>query len=92
MKQINQLLNMISRLLSKLGITTAASKLVSEVHDRMPVIIVPADYQLWLTASPAMAQKLLRPYASGLTLTPIGERVNSIGNDDVEVLVPISRS
>jgi SOS response associated peptidase (SRAP) len=31
-------------------ITTEASKLGSEVHDRMPVIITPADYQLWLTA------------------------------------------
>lgn len=72
-------------------ITTAASKLVSEVHDRMPVIIAPADYQLWLTASPVTAKKLLRPYASGLTLTPIGERVNSIENDDVAVLVPLSR-
>jgi putative SOS response-associated peptidase YedK len=73
-------------------ITTAASKLVSEVHDRMPVIIAPADYQLWLRASPVTAKKLLRAYASGLTLTPIGERVNSIENDDVEVLVPLSMS
>jgi putative SOS response-associated peptidase YedK len=71
-------------------ITTAASKLVSEVHDRMPLIIAPADYQLWLTASPATAKKLLLPYASGLTITPISERVNSIQNDDVELLLPSS--
>jgi putative SOS response-associated peptidase YedK len=69
-------------------ITTAASKLVSEVHDRMPVIVAPADYQLWLTASPATAKKLLLPYASGLTITPVSERVNSIQNDDVELLLP----
>ncbi|MBV8736407.1 MAG: SOS response-associated peptidase [Alphaproteobacteria bacterium] len=71
-------------------ITTAASKLISEVHDRMPVIIAPADYQLWLTASPATAKKLLLPYASGLTITPISERVNNIQNDDVELLLPLS--
>ncbi len=71
-------------------ITTAASKLVSQVHDRMPVIIAPADYQLWLTASPGTAKKLLPPYTSGLTITPIGERVNSIQNDDVELLLPSS--
>jgi putative SOS response-associated peptidase YedK len=71
-------------------ITTAASKLVSEVHDRMPMIVAPADYQLWLTASPATAKKLLLPYASGLTITPVGERVNSIQNDDVELLLPTS--
>jgi putative SOS response-associated peptidase YedK len=73
-------------------ITTAASKLVSEVHDRMPVIIAPVDYQLWLIASPATAQKLLRPYASGLSLTPISERVNKIENDDVDLLLPLSMS
>lgn len=70
-------------------ITTAASKLVSEVHDRMPLIIAPADYHLWLTASPATAKKLLLPYASGLTITPISERVNNIQNDDVELLLPL---
>lgn len=56
----------------------------------MPVIIAPADYQLWLTASPATAKKLLLPYASGLTITPISERVNNIQNDDVELLLPLS--
>ena len=71
-------------------ITTAASKLVAEVHDRMPVIIAPADHQLWLTASPATAKKLLVPYSSGLTITPISERVNNIQNDDVELLIPLS--
>jgi putative SOS response-associated peptidase YedK len=73
-------------------ITTAASRLVSEVHDRMPVIIAPADYQLWLTASPRTAKKLLLPYASGLTIAPISERVNNIQNDDVELLIPLSIS
>ena len=71
-------------------ITTAASKLVSEVHDRMPVIIAPADYQLWLAASPATAKKLLLPYVSGLTITPISERVSSTQNDDVKLLSPLS--
>jgi putative SOS response-associated peptidase YedK len=73
-------------------ITTAASKLVSEVHDRVPVIIAPGDHQLWLTASPATAKKLLLPYASGLTLTPISNRVNNIENDDIELLLPLSIS
>jgi putative SOS response-associated peptidase YedK len=54
-------------------ITTQASRLVREVHNRMPVIIAPADYRLWLTASTATAKKLLVPYASGLTLTPLAD-------------------
>jgi putative SOS response-associated peptidase YedK len=32
-------------------VTTAASRLVAEVHDRMPLIVAPANYQLWPTAS-----------------------------------------
>jgi putative SOS response-associated peptidase YedK len=71
-------------------ITTEASKLVSEVHDRMPAIIAPADYQAWLTASVASAKKLLVPYTNRLTLTPVSERVNSVKNDDVRLIAPVA--
>jgi hypothetical protein len=60
--------------------------LVREMHDRMPVIIAPAHYQVWLTASPATAKKLLVPYTRGLTLTPVSQRVNSVRNDDAGLL------
>jgi putative SOS response-associated peptidase YedK len=69
-------------------VTTRASKLVSEVHDRMPVIIAPADHQRWLTAPVATAKKLLLPYAAGLTIATVGDRVNSLKNDDVSLLQP----
>jgi putative SOS response-associated peptidase YedK len=67
-------------------VTTRASKLVSEVHDRMPVIIATADHQRWLTAPAAAAKRLLVPFAAGLTIGPVGERVNNIKNDDVSLL------
>jgi putative SOS response-associated peptidase YedK len=70
-------------------VTTEASKLVGEVHDRMPVILAPADYQRWLTGSAAAARRLLAPYTSGLTITPVGERVNSTQNDDVGLLAAV---
>ncbi|HJU15467.1 MAG TPA: SOS response-associated peptidase [Stellaceae bacterium] len=73
-------------------ITTEASKLISEVHDRMPAIIAPADYQRWLTAPAATAKRLLVPYTSGLTITTISERVNSIQNDDVGLLAPVQET
>ena len=69
-------------------VTTRASKLVSEVHDRMPVIIAPADHQRWLTGAEAAVKKLLLPYAAGLTITAVGDRVNSLKNDDVSLLQP----
>ena len=69
-------------------ITTDASRLVREVHDRMPVIIAPADHQRWLTAPVDAVKRLLVPYTTGLTIVPVGERVNSIKNDDVSLLQP----
>jgi putative SOS response-associated peptidase YedK len=70
--------------------TTHANRLVAEVHDRMPVIIAPADYQRWLTAPAAIAKKLLVPYTAGMTVVPISSRVNSPKNDDPSVLEPLS--
>ena len=67
-------------------VTTRASKLVSEVHDRMPVIIAPADHQRWLTAPAAAAKRLLVPFAAGLTIGTVSERVNNLKNDDVSLL------
>ena len=67
-------------------ITTRASKLVSEVHDRMPVIIAPPDHQRWLTAPTPTAKRLLVPFAAGLTIVAVSERVNNIKNDDVSLL------
>jgi len=42
-------------------ITTAANALVSQIHDRMPVIIDPNDFDTWLTTSTPPVQ-LLRAY------------------------------
>jgi putative SOS response-associated peptidase YedK len=46
---------------------TEANELVRSIHDRMPVILAPEDYRLWL--DPAITkteplQALLRPYAA----------------------------
>ena len=70
-------------------ITTQANKLVSEVHPRMPVIIAPADYQRWLTASDQTAKRLLVPYISGMTIAPVSDRVNNIKDDDVGLIAPL---
>ena len=33
-------------------ITTPANELVAEIHDRMPLILAPADYVRWLSDEP----------------------------------------
>jgi putative SOS response-associated peptidase YedK len=70
-------------------ITTRANKLVSEVHDRMPVIIAPADYQRWLTGPDATAKRLLVPYTGTMTIALVSDRVNNIKEDDVGLIAPM---
>jgi putative SOS response-associated peptidase YedK len=69
--------------------TTRANKLVSEVHERMPVIVAPADYQRWLSAPEATAKRLLVPYTGAMTIAPVGDRINNIKDDDVGLIAPI---
>jgi putative SOS response-associated peptidase YedK len=67
-------------------ITTDASAATSHIHDRMPVILDPDDYPLWLDPEfegRDTLQALLRPYAGDeLQLDPVSTHVNSPRNDD----------
>ena len=75
-------------------ITTEANELVGEVHNRMPVILHPEDYELWL--DPDFGEKepladLLRPYpANEMEAYPVSRRVNSPSNDDPDCVRPVS--
>jgi putative SOS response-associated peptidase YedK len=70
-------------------IVTAANDLAKPIHDRMPVILDPADWDAWLDVehtSPADAQGLLKPYpAVRMRAIPVDRRVNSPKNDDSEL-------
>ncbi|HWZ41976.1 MAG TPA: SOS response-associated peptidase [Candidatus Saccharimonadales bacterium] len=69
-------------------LTTSANPLVAAVHDRMPVILAPEDYDLWLdpgTTDPARVVELLRPFDARLMKTyPVSKRVNKVENDAPE--------
>ena len=69
-------------------ITTEPNELLAPIHNRMPVILDPADFDAWLEPKESpIAQALLRPYpAERLRAFPISTRVNSTENDDPEVL------
>lgn len=58
-------------------ITCAANALLAEFHDRMPVILDPTRYDLWL--DPARSgQELLRPCPEGwLEVAPLTPRSRS---------------
>jgi putative SOS response-associated peptidase YedK len=73
-------------------ITTAANLLMKPIHDRMPVILDPADWDTWLNpdTDPATLQKLLVPAPRrGLEAYPVSTQVNNVRNDNPELLEPL---
>ena len=72
-------------------ITCPANELVAPVHDRMPVILAPEDFERWLDAGQERADELLKPYpAALLEAFPVSPRVNSPNNDDPECIAPLA--
>jgi putative SOS response-associated peptidase YedK len=64
-------------------ITTRPNKEVSDLHDRMPVLLLdPAEQETWLSqkSTPEQIMELLHPPADGLLeLYRVSERLNSAG-------------
>ena len=67
-------------------LTTAANELVRPIHDRMPVIVAPENYSLWLDPAVQQAEPilpLLRPYPpEEMDAYAVSMRVNSPARDD----------
>jgi putative SOS response-associated peptidase YedK len=59
-----------------------ANAVVGPVHHRMPVLLHPAHYAMWLDAKTAAEdlQAMLRPYDGPMTDTAVGTYVNSARN------------
>ena len=70
-------------------ITSKANELVGQIHDRMPVIVAPGDYDRWLSRLDPDPRDLLVPYPSeGMRMWPVSQRVNRPENDDESILEP----
>ena len=74
-------------------LTTDANDLIRPLHDRMPVILAPADFDLWL--DPAVEDRerlepLLAPFDSEQMETyPVSRAVNSPANDLAACIEPL---
>jgi putative SOS response-associated peptidase YedK len=74
-------------------LTTTPNAVTAAVHDRMPVILDPDAYDIWL--DPGMknvsaASDLLRPYdARQMRCYPASTRINHVANDDEECCQPV---
>ncbi len=74
-------------------LTTTPNAVASAIHDRMPVIVHPDGYDLWLdpgVTDAQVASELLKPYDARLMRAyPVGTRINHVTNDDVECSQPV---
>ncbi|OYV97512.1 MAG: hypothetical protein B7Z62_05925, partial [Deltaproteobacteria bacterium 37-65-8] len=74
-------------------LTTAANTVLAPIHDRMPVILPPAEYARWL--DPALKDTdslapLLVPFSpEDMLAFPVSPRVNAPSIDDVGCMSPI---
>jgi putative SOS response-associated peptidase YedK len=71
-------------------VTTTPNVLCAEIHDRMPVILSPAAWPVWLGEEPADAdllKALLAPYsAEAMTAWPVSQRVGNVKNNDPSLI------
>jgi putative SOS response-associated peptidase YedK len=74
-------------------LTTTPNAVTSTIHDRMPVILDPDNYDLWLDPgmqNVAAASELLKPYDARLMRGyPVNTRINHVANDDEECSAPV---
>ena len=69
-------------------LTTTPNAVTSAVHGRMPAILDPASYDVWLDPGmqdAAAISELLKPYdARRMRCYPVSTRINHVANDDEE--------
>lgn len=73
-------------------LTTSPNELMRPIHNRMPVILEPEDFEMWLDPgpSPTDALHLLRPFSPEKMATyPVSTFVNSPRNEGPECIAPI---
>ncbi len=83
-----------SELESAAILTTDANGTLRPIHHRMPVIVEPEDFDVWLGTHESEAEALrpmLGPAPDDLLETVrIGDRVNKVANDDPSVQEPLA--
>jgi putative SOS response-associated peptidase YedK len=71
-------------------LTTEPNELMQSVHNRMPVILEPKNYDIWLdpeVKNPELLQPFLHPYpAEEMTSFPVSKAVNKPSNDTAECI------
>jgi len=74
-------------------LTTTSNKLIAPLHERMPVILHPEEYNVWLDreiSDPETLKPLYNPYpADSMEMYPVSPQVNSPRNDSADCIRPV---
>ena len=74
-------------------VTTAANRTLAPIHDRMPVIVPPEAFDLWLDTAKVdatTAAALIAPAPEGsMEAYEISTAVNRVANDDARLIEPV---
>ena len=74
-------------------LTTTPNELMAPIHNRMPVILEPEDYNTWLIPGdqPNTALHVLRSFsAEKMAAYPVSTWVNSPAHDDAQCITPLT--
>lgn len=74
-------------------VTTAASRQMAPIHERMPVILPGETWRDWLDpelTDPGEIMSLLVPAEDALEIYPVSPLVNSVRNNGPELVAPLS--
>lgn len=73
-------------------ITMPSNEKISELHDRMPAILMPDQEKDWIDmdVSPQDSLNMLEPYPDDwLDMYPVSKRVNNVRENDPELIDPV---
>lgn len=71
-------------------VTTSSNSLLAPIHDRMPVIIAPEHWHIWLAGTPQAAARLLSPFpAKAMQAWPVHQRASKASEDTPELIQPL---
>ena len=77
-------------------VTTAANRLMSPIHSRMPVVLAPEDYAAWLASTGEKADDVLPLLAprewAGMRARPVGTFVNNARHEGPQCLAPAAEA
>jgi putative SOS response-associated peptidase YedK len=75
-------------------LTTKSNKLIEPLHERMPVLLYPQEFSLWIDTEitdPEKLNHLYQPYPVDLMeMYPVSPLVNSPRNDSPELILPFN--